>query len=76
MGKYKNVWAWVAPIAIPFVVSGIRSWLKKNKNKGEIAGQQVEGERDDRELLDCMIETGLSSLTSGGAKGKNRYHLF
>ena len=71
MGKYKNVLGWVAPMAIPFVVSGIRSLLRKSRNKGDNAEREVEEERVERELLDNVIDAGLAGLTRGRGKGRN-----
>ena len=66
MAKYGKILAWVGPVALPLLVTGIRGLLKKKnrpENPGDDRGQQ-------KDMIDTLVDVGLSGLTRGRGRGR------
>jgi hypothetical protein len=69
MAKYGKLLSLVGAIVLPMVITGIRSLLKKRRGNQETI---EEGDSaSNRDVLDTLVDVGLSGLTGGG-KGRGK----
>ncbi len=70
MAKYGKLLAWVGPIVLPMVITGLRSLIRK---RGGARETSEEGDSaSSRDVLDTLVDVGVSGLTRGRGKGRGR----
>ncbi len=70
MAKYGKLLTRVGPIVLPMLIAGVRSLLGKRRGTREAREEGVS--ESNRDLLDTVVDVGLSSFTRGQGKGRGR----
>ena len=70
MAKHGKLLAWIRPILLPVIITGVRGLLEKRRaakdtSKGDYSASN-------RDVLDTLVDVGLAGLTKGRGKGLGR----